>query len=303
MIPTTAPTPKVDPRAEPGTPVSTPPPFRGTSPSPRRRSNFGVAFALLPPDQRDAIRAVHAWSRAVDDSVDEEPDPLLAEATLTRWREDLAAVYEGDPVESVSRRLAPQIRRFEIPRAYFEELISGVGMDLTRRRYTTFSELERYCYRVASVVGLICLRIFGDRDERGRVYAESLGLALQLTNIVRDVAGDYARGRIYLPADELDRFGYDEALLARGERNEAFGQLMRYQAERARRYFEAADDEVCGLGRRRYLAAEIMGRVYRRLLAKIEAADFDVFHGEIRVRRVERVWIAATTAVSIHFGR
>jgi len=302
MIPTTAPTPKMDPPVSPGAPVSPMARARGASPSPRRRSNFGVAFALLPPDQRNAIRAVHAWSRAVDDSVDEEPDPLRAEATLAQWRDDLAALYEGEPTEAVTRRLAPQVRRFEIPRAYFEELISGVGMDLTRTRYTTFSELERYCYRVASVVGLICLRIFGDRDERGRVYAESLGLALQLTNIVRDVAGDYARGRIYLPADELDRFGYGEDLLARGERNEAFAELMHHQADRARRYFEAADAEVRGLGRRRYLAAEIMGRVYRRLLTKIEASGFDVFHGEIRVRRVERVWIAATTAAAIHFG-
>jgi phytoene synthase len=272
-------------------------------PAPGRRSNFGVAFALLPREQRDAIRAVHAWSRAVDDSVDEEPDRRLAETRLARWRADLASLYESVPAEPVTRALAPPVSRFEIPRRYFEELISGVEMDLARTRYATFAELERYCYRVASVVGLICLRIFGDRDERGRAYAESLGLALQLTNIVRDVAGDYARGRVYLPTDEMARFGYHEDSLARGVRNDAFLRLMRHQADRARRYFDAAAAEARSLDRRQFLAAEIMGRVYRRLLEKIEASGFDVFHGEVRVRRVERVFIAATTAAAVHLGR
>lgn len=271
--------------------------------SSRRRSNFGVAFALLPRDQRHAIRAVHAWSRAVDDSVDEESDRTRAAAHLQRWRDELAALYEREPSEPVTRNLAVHVRRFEIPRRYFEELVTGVEMDLSRTRYETFTELERYCYRVASVVGLICLRIFGDTNERGREYAESLGLALQLTNILRDVGGDHARGRIYLPAEELARFGYTEEALARGERNDAFRRLMRHQADRARRYFEAAESQGRSLDRRRYLAAEIMGRVYLRLLEKIEASDFDVFRSEVRVPRIERVWIAATTAVAAQFSR
>ena len=279
------------------------PPVAPAPLSPRRSSNFGVAFALLPREQREAIRAVHAWSRAVDDSVDEEPDRRLAEERLGRWRADLASLYEGEASEPVTRALAPHVRRFEIPRPYFEDLVAGVEMDLTRTRYATFTELERYCYRVASVVGLICLRIFGDRGERGRAYAESLGLALQLTNIVRDVAGDYAKGRVYLPADELARFAYDEDALARGVRNEAYLRLMRHQADRARAYFDAAATEARSLDRRQFLAAEIMGRVYRRLLEKIEASGFDVFHGEVRVRRAERVWIAATTAAAVHLGR
>jgi 15-cis-phytoene synthase len=283
--------------ARPGTPAAEP------GPSLRRRSNFGVAFALLPRDQRHAIRAVHTWSRAVDDSVDEESDRHRAEAHLTRWREELAALYEREPSEPVTLALAPHVRRFEIPRRYFEELVSGVEMDLTRVRYETFADLERYCYRVASVVGLICLRIFGDHNERGREYAESLGLALQLTNIVRDVGGDHARGRIYIPAEDFARFGYTEESLARAERNEAFRRLMRHQADRARRYFEAAEAEGRSLDRRRYLAAEIMGRVYRRLLERIERSDFDVFRREIRVPRIERVWIAATTAVAAQFSR
>lgn len=293
--------------ADPPGAAPSPPPEAGpppsSRPSPRRRSNFSVAFALLPREQQSAIRAVHAWSRAVDDSVDEESDPAQARATLARWRADLAFLHEGQPAEPVSRALAPHVRHFEIPRGYFEELVAGVEMDLTRARYATFEELERYCYRVASVVGLICLRIFGDREERGRAYAKALGTALQLTNIVRDVATDYARGRVYLPSDEMARFGYDEEALARGERNEAYLRLMRHQAERARRYYAAAAEEVRALDRRRFMAAEIMSRIYRRLLSKIEARDFDVFHGEVRVRRIERVWIAATTAAAIHLGR
>ena len=271
--------------------------------SPWRRSNLKVAFALLPAEQRDAIRAVHAWSRAVDDSVDEEPNHERAKATLTRWRDDLAALRAGDPADPMTRRLAPYVRQFDIPLRYFEQLVAGVEMDLTRARYETFAELEQYAYHVASVVGLICLHIFGDRDEKGRAYAESLGMALQLTNIIRDVGTDFEHGRVYLPQDELRRFGYDEEALARGERNDAFRRLMQHQAARARRYFQTAATESRGLDRRRFIAAEIMDRVYQRLLTKIEARDFDVFHGEVRVRRIERVWIAATTALAVHLGR
>jgi phytoene synthase len=176
-------------------------------------------------------------------------------------------------------------------------------MDLDRHRYDSFAELRRYCYRVASVVGFICLRIFGDAEERARGYAESLGLALQLTNILRDVGTDAARGRIYLPADERERFGVREEAILRGEASEAFRGLMRFQADRARTFFEAAEREIRGLDRRRYLAAEIMGRVYRRLLERIEASGFDVLAREIRVARAERIWIAATTAAAVRFGR
>jgi phytoene synthase len=264
-----------------------------------RRTSFGVAFAILPREQRDAIRAVHAWSRAVDDSVDEESDARRAEERLRAWRDDLAAIFEDRPSAPESQRLAPHVRRFDIPRGYFDALIDGVAMDLSCGRYPDFAELRRYCYHVASVVGLICLRIFGDAEERARSYAESLGLALQLTNILRDVGTDAARGRIYLPADERTRFGVDEESIARGERSDAFRRLMSFQADRARSYFDAADREMRSLDRRRYVAAEIMGRVYRRLLERIEASGFDVFTREIRVPRMERVWIAAATAATI----
>jgi phytoene synthase len=193
--------------------------------------------------------------------------------------------------------------RFRIPRRYLDELLSGVEMDLTQLRYATFEELRRYCYRVASVVGLICLRIFGDEEERGKAYAENLGLALQLTNILRDLGQDHARGRIYLPREDLHAFGYSEDALARHERNSAFRELMLFQVARARGFFAAAEREALALDPRRILAAEIMGRIYRRLLARIEASGFDVFRREIRVPFHERAWIAGSSILAAHAMR
>ena len=268
-----------------------------------RGTNFSLAFRALPPDQRDAIRAVHAFSREVDDSVDEEPDRDRARQEIVRWRGEVAACYEGEPVEPAARALRPHLQRFRIPRLYLEELLSGVEMDLTHLRYATFEELRRYCYRVASVVGLICLRIFGDEEERGRAYAENLGLALQLTNILRDLGSDHARGRIYLPAEDLQAFGYPEEALARRERNGAFHELMRFQASRAHAFFAAADRETADLDPRRILAAEIMGRIYKRLLARIKASGFDVFRREVRVPLYERAWIAGSAILAAHAQR
>jgi 15-cis-phytoene synthase len=270
----------------------------------RKRTNFGVAFALLPRPQRDAIRAVHAWSRHLDDAVDEESDPALARNRLQSTRQDLALLYDsGCPEEPLTEALRAHVERFHIPRAYFEELVNGVEMDLNHHRYGTFAELRRYCYRVASIVGLICLRIFGEAEERGRAYAENLGLALQLTNILRDVGSDLARGRVYIPADELSRFGVTEETLRRRERNGAFLELMRFQTARARTFFQAAEREVQSLDRRRLLAAEIMARVYSRLLDRIEASGFDVLAREVRLSKLERVWIAASTALAVRSAR
>jgi phytoene synthase len=268
-----------------------------------RRTNFGVAFAVLPSAQRRAILALHAWSRSVDDGVDETLDASGARAAVDRWRREVELLYAGRPEEPATQALQPHVERFRIPREYLDELVSGIEMDLTHARYSTFRDLAGYCYRVASVVGLICLRIFGDEEERGRGYAEDLGLALQLTNILRDVGIDHARGRIYLPEDERRQFGYDEEAMARSERSEAFLELMRYQVARARAFFASAEREAARLDRRKLFAAEIMGRIYRRLLDRIESSGFDVFQREIRVPKLERVWIAATTALGVHPAR
>ncbi len=269
----------------------------------RAGTNFGVAFRVLPEDQYRAIRAVHAFSRRVDDCVDEEPDRERARHEIGRWRREIAACYEGTPSEAVTLALKPHLERFRIPRSYLEELLEGVEMDLTHHRYPTFSELRRYCYRVASVVGFICLRIFGDEEERGRSYAENLGLALQLTNILRDLGSDLARGRIYIPAEDLKAFGYSEEAFARRERNAAFQLLMRFQANRARAFFAAAEREARSLDLRRIVAAEIMSRIYQRLLARIEASGYDVFNREVRVPLLERAWIAGSTLLATNAPR
>ena len=156
---------------------------------------------------------------------------------------------------------------------------------------------------MASVVGLICLRIFGDEEERGRAYAENLGLALQLTNILRDLGSDHARGRIYLPGEDLRAFGYPEDAFARRERNDAFHELMRFQAARARGFFAAAAHEAAALDPKRILAAEIMGRIYQRLLARIESSGFDVFRRQMRVPFRERAWIAGSAILAAHAVR
>jgi len=266
-------------------------------------TNFGVAFRVLPPAQREAIRAVHAFSRRVDDAVDEEPDGARAREEIERWRGEIAACFGGEPREPAAIALVPHLQRFRIPRRYLDELLNGVEMDLTHHRYRTFPELRGYCYRVAAVVGFICLHIFGDEEERGRGYAENLGLALQLTNILRDLGTDYARGRIYIPAEDLQSFGYSEEALSRRERNEAFRSLMRFQVARARAFFAAAEHEARSLDRKRLVAAEIMSRVYQRLLARIEARDYDVFREEVRVPLLERAWIAGSTFLAASVAR
>ena len=224
---------------------------------------------------------------------------------LLSWRRQLDAVYGAgaEELHPVSTKLREALQRFAIRREDMEAVIDGCAMDVEKSRYATWEELYTYCYRVASVVGLICLRIFGDEEERGKAYAENLGVALQLTNILRDLGSDLKRGRIYLPGEELHAFGYPEEALARRERSEAFVKLMRFQVERARGFFAAAEREAATLDPRRILAAEIMGRIYRRLLARIEASGFDVFSREVRVPFHERAWIAGSSILAAHTAR
>lgn len=256
-------------------------------------SSFHYSFGLLPHDQRRGIEAVYAFCRAIDDVVDDDPiDPQRAAATLSVYREEIARCYGGTPSLQVTRGLREWIERFRIPRQPFLDLLAGVEMDLHKARYDSFEDLRVYCRRVASAVGLICLSIFGCRHPRSRDYAIDLGIALQLTNILRDLKGDAARGRIYIPRDEMASFGYREDDLLRGERGEAFLALMRHQAERVRRHFAAAASALPAEDRPRLLAAEVMAAIYRRLLARIEADEFRVFERRIAVPRLTQLAVA-----------
>lgn len=277
-----------------------------------RDTNFYYSFLVLPPDKRRAIVGVWDFCRAVDDAVDEanEKDRAGAAAEIARWRAELAAAFDGTvPNTPQARALAGLTTQFGLPRDAFEALIEGVEMDLGHRRYETFPDLYEYCIRVASAVGLICLEIFGYDDPRARQYAIDLGVALQLTNILRDVPGDLAQGRLYIPLEDLRRHGATEqdllaesAAAGQGVRSPRVKALLRQQGERAREYYARA---AAGLPRgdaRRLVAAEIMGAIYRRILLRIEQAEYDVFTRVVRIPRPERALIAASTWVRAAVG-
>lgn len=256
------------------------------------RSNFYYAFLFLPKPKREALYTVYAFCRLSDDLVDESTAGVDPADALSRWRRALDASIEGDvdsPVMSAVGRIA---RQFHIPTVYFEELLNGMEMDLTRARYATFDDLYLYCYRVASIVGLICIEIFGYTNSQTKTYAEQLGIAFQLTNILRDVKVDAQRGRIYLPQDELRRFGYSEDDLLAGRYNHAFTELMRFQCERAHRFFQAAAAALTAEDERSLLAAEIMRAIYYRLLRRIESQRYNVFREQITIGKPRKLLLA-----------
>jgi len=265
-----------------------------------RKTSFYYSFLVLPAAERRAITAVFDFCRAVDDAVDLEPDPARAAAALEGWRREVALVFgAGRPVTSQGLALQPFAEPFHLPRAQFDALIDGVAMDATPRRYATFAELEPYCHRVASSVGLMCAEIFGYRERAVLDYARDLGVALQLTNILRDVAVDLRRDHVYLPQDELAAFGCTEHDL-RDEMAHAAGQvrsaqvraLLASQASRAREYFRRAAAVLPRVDARRFVAAEIMRAIYFDLLERIEHAGYDVFSSVIRVPRPRQAWLA-----------
>jgi phytoene synthase len=266
-------------------------------------SSFHYSFGLLPREQRRGIETVYAFCRVVDDLADEpSSDGSSARAGLGLYREEIRRCYGGGATLPLTRALQGTIARFDIPCRPFEDLLDGVEMDLRTDRYATFDDLRAYCYRVASTVGLICLSIFGCRNPRSRDYAVDLGIALQLTNILRDLKADAARGRIYVPRDEIVAFGYSEEDLLRGARNSAYLALMRHQVERADRHFESAAAALTAEDRPRLIAAEVMGAIYRRLLRRIEAEEFRVFERRIAVSRLTQLRVALRARVTGRVG-
>jgi 15-cis-phytoene synthase len=267
-----------------------------------RDTSFYYSFLVLPPEKRRAIVAVWDFCRAVDDAVDEAEESGRAACELAGWREELARCFEHRPPETrQGHALQPFIDRFNLPRSAFEALIEGVEMDLSLRRYDTFADLYQYCIRVASAVGLMCVEIFGYRNPASRQYAIELGVALQLTNILRDVPGDLARGRVYVPQEDFARFHCREqdleteaATAGHGVQSPAVKKLLAFQAARAEEYFSRARAALPREDGRRLVAAEIMGTIYHGILTRIQAADYDVFSHVIRVPRPQRALIAGT---------
>lgn len=252
------------------------------------KSNLALAFVSLPKERRDDMTTFYAFCRIVDDIADSSALPAdVKQAQLDAWRAAIDAPG-GDDEPALADAVRGIISKYKIPREHFHEIISGVAMDLAPRRYETFEDLRLYCYRVASAVGLVSIEIFGCKNPGCKDYAIDLGLALQLTNIIRDVGEDWANGgRIYLPAEEMRRFGFSEDDLRLGKQNAAFDQLIRFQAQRAREFYKRAASELPPEDARSLVAAEIMQRVYSTLLDKMERDGFRVLekryaHGKLR---------------------
>ena len=250
----------------------------------KSRSNFYYAFLALPRARREALYAVYAFCRTVDDIADLGTDAAAQRAALAGWRRDIARCYDGTPPEHpIAVQLAEAVRRFALPRETLEAIVEGCEMDLQRTTYETFDELAPYCYRVASAVGLCCIEIFGYTDPRARQYAVDLGQALQWTNILRDVGVDARAGRIYLPRKDLSTFGVSVDDLRAGRYDEAFVALMAHGAARAREFYRRAEESFPRIDARSLVPARIMGAIYAALLEEIEARRFRVFGDRVTV--------------------
>ncbi|MCZ8112370.1 MAG: presqualene diphosphate synthase HpnD [Betaproteobacteria bacterium] len=264
-------------------------------------SSFYYAFLFLPPPRRAAITAFYAFCREVDDVVDETSDAGVAASRLAWWRREVAEAYTGRPTHPVMRALMPLAPRFGVEAAHLDAVIDGCEMDLQQTRYLDYAGLQRYCHLVAGVVGEVAAGIFGRTEADTLRYAHRLGLAMQLTNIIRDVGDDARRGRIYLPVDELQRFDVKAHELLKREApwgySERFTALMRFQAERAHATFDEALALLPEADRVAQKPGLMMANIYRRLLREIEAQGFQVLHQRTSLTPLKKLWIAACTHV------
>jgi phytoene synthase len=255
-------------------------------------SSFAYSFRFLPAARRHAITALYAFCREVDDVVDEAADPAVARMKLAWWRKEIAAVFGGKPQHPVTLALVDVVRKYALPREHFDAIIDGMAMDLEHNRYQDFATLERYCHRVAGVVGLLSAEIFGYEDASTRIYARELGIAFQLTNIIRDVGEDAQRGRIYLPQDEMRQYGVSDTDIFGRNGTPALASLMAFQVERARAYYARAFAALPARDRRAQRAGLMMAAVYRALLAEIARDGYRVLDHRVSLAPLYKAWIA-----------
>lgn len=260
-------------------------------------SSFYYSFLFLPKARREAITALYAFCREVDDIADECSDTALARTKLEWWRVELARTFAGEPSHPVSQALLPAIRAYDLAREQFEEIIDGMEMDLQHVRYADFKALQLYCYRVAAVVGQLAAAIFGYGERKTLKYAHDLGLAFQLTNIIRDVGEDARRNRIYLPQDELAQFGVQESDMLAGHSSPAFRALMAHQVARARTFYRQALQELPASDRRNQRPGLVMAAIYQTLLNEIENDGYPVLDRRISLTPLRKLWIAWRTWV------
>jgi len=260
--------------------------------SEHKKSNFYYSFFSLPKFKREAIETIYTFCRLTDDIVDEVENLDRKQALLLLVMDELKKSLIGESNYGLLNKLASVIKHFNIPLEYFYELLRGMEMDLTKNRYNTFAELEQYCYRVASTVGLICAEIFGYKNENTKQYAFNLGIALQLTNILRDIKEDAKRGRIYLPLEDLRKFNYTEEDLLNCKYDSNFIELMKYECKRVHDYFRRARKHLAEEDKPLFTAARTMGNIYYLLLLRIERANYNVFSRKIKLSSPLKIFIA-----------
>jgi phytoene synthase len=255
-------------------------------------SSFTSSFRFLTQDRRQAMTVLYAFCREVDDVVDECSDADVARTTLNWWRNEVAAVFGGHPTHPVCKALIPVVARFNLPQEHLLEIIDGMEMDLDQPRYADFKSLQLYCYRVASVVGLLSAEIFGYTDRETLKYAHDLGIAFQLTNIIRDVGEDARRNRIYLPMDEMQQFGVTAADILNSRETPNFQKLMAFQIERAQRFYQQALDHLPAADRKAQRVGLIMATIYRAVLDEVVSSGCHVLKERVSLTSRYKLWLA-----------
>ena len=260
-------------------------------------SSFYYSFLFLPPPRRRAITVLYAFCREVDDVVDEVSDADVARVKLAWWRQQVASIYDGEPQHPVARALQAVVGEFELGQQQLQTVIDGMAMDLEQNRYLDFAALERYCDKVAGVVGVMSASIFGRSEARTLDYARDLGIAFQLTNIVRDVGEDARRGRIYLPQEDLARFGVEPAALLRAQASDRFRELMAFEVDRAREWYERALAKLPAVDRHSQRPGLIMAAIYRTVLDEIARDGYRVLDRRLSLTPLRKLWIACKTVL------
>jgi phytoene synthase len=260
-------------------------------------SSFYYSFLFLPPERRRAITALYAFCREVDDTVDEASDQSVARIKLAWWRSEVSTMYKGTPTHPVMLALQPHLAPYDLKEDHLQAVIDGMEMDLDQSRYLDFPGLRKYCWHVAGVVGILSASIFGVTDPRTLQYAEKLGLAFQLTNIIRDVGEDARKGRIYIPVNELQQFNVTAADLLNARHSEKFEALMKFQADRARACYDEAFALLPKQDRRAQRPGLMMAAIYRTLLDEIERDGFHVLTQRISLTPLRKLWLAWKTYV------
>ena len=258
-------------------------------------SSFYYSFLFLPANRRRAITALYAFCREVDDIVDECPDPTVAATKLIAWQQEIERLYSGNPQHPISLALQPVLKEFDLPRELLLEIIEGMAMDLKQTQYKNFAALSLYCYRVASVVGLLASEIFGATHPDTKHYARDLGMAFQLTNIARDVGEDARLGRIYLPLDELQRFEVPLSDIFELRYSGNFRALMEFQVQRAEQFYKQAFEKLPAIDRKTQKPGLIMAAIYRALLDEIKQDGYRVLNKKTSLASARKLWIAITT--------